>query len=376
MKFSFSELFGIISSVLGVLLMILVLIKMKGKASIRITFILLLLVTLLEESLGVMNYSGKIKLFPFLIRIDSPIHYLLGPAYYFYVLSSLKTTFKFKYIHLLNLLPFIINIIQFMPLYSASTEYKLDYYNNYTLEGSQSFIMQNQYLFKTISAWVYLIAQFLVFNHYVLKNKISKKYNTQVALWIGICIFLQFITFSFTMFDNLTGYEVFGDSYKFAINMVGFLLSSLVVAIFFFPTLLYGNVIVETSNNEKYNSSKLKESSKIQILEDLHNYIKSDEKPYLNPKLSLTIVAKDLNVSNRRLSQVINEKKGINFNDYLNSMRVEVAKQLLVSDAYKKLTIETIALKSGFNSKSPFYAAFKKHTGISPKQFVNSSQKH
>jgi AraC-like DNA-binding protein len=43
---------------------------------------------------------------------------------------------------------------------------------------------------------------------------------------------------------------------------------------------------------------------------------------------------------------------------------------LLSSVEFQKLTIEAIAEKAGFYSKSPFYSAFKKHAGMTPKEFV------
>ncbi|MBS0001361.1 MAG: helix-turn-helix transcriptional regulator [Cyclobacteriaceae bacterium] len=52
----------------------------------------------------------------------------------------------------------------------------------------------------------------------------------------------------------------------------------------------------------------------------------------------------------------------------MNAFRIEFAKELLFSPDFNKFTIDVIAVKSGFNSKSPFYAAFKKYTGFTPKQ--------
>lgn len=64
----------------------------------------------------------------------------------------------------------------------------------------------------------------------------------------------------------------------------------------------------------------------------------------------------------------------MNLNDYINYLRVEEAKQLLVSDTYLKMTIDAIALKSGFNSKSPFYHSFKKYAGMSLKQYLGANK--
>jgi len=86
--------------------------------------------------------------------------------------------------------------------------------------------------------------------------------------------------------------------------------------------------------------------------------------------MSLQEVSLVLDINPNRLSQAINEKTGLNFKDYINSFRVEESKLLLSSPEFQKLTIEAIAEKAGFYSKSPFYSAFKKHTGMTPKEFV------
>ena len=105
-------------------------------------------------------------------------------------------------------------------------------------------------------------------------------------------------------------------------------------------------------------------------MDKMTEYIKDEGKPYLNPKISLQEVSAVLDINPNRLSQVVNETTGLNFKDYINSYRVEEAKLLLSSPEFQKLTIEAIAEKAGFYSKSPFYAAFKKHTGMTPKEFV------
>ena len=105
-------------------------------------------------------------------------------------------------------------------------------------------------------------------------------------------------------------------------------------------------------------------------MDKMSEYMKEDVKPYLNPKISLQEVSLVLDINPNRLSQVINETTGFNFKDYFNSYRVEEAKLLLSSAEFQKLTIEAIAEKAGFYSKSPFYTAFKKHAGMTPKEFV------
>jgi AraC-like DNA-binding protein len=137
---------------------------------------------------------------------------------------------------------------------------------------------------------------------------------------------------------------------------------------------LYGNLVVQKEIKEKYSHSKLSNEAKIEILNNLNTYMKGEDKPFLSEKIAMAEIAKIIKVSIQHISQVINEKTNLNFNDYVNSYRIEEAKLMLLSNDYSKLTIDAIAQKSGFHSKSAFYVAFKKHTGNTPKEFIAASE--
>jgi AraC-like DNA-binding protein len=146
------------------------------------------------------------------------------------------------------------------------------------------------------------------------------------------------------------------------------------IGLLFFSNLLYGNSVVEQEIKEKYSHSKLSNEAKIDILNNLNIYMKGEDKSLLSEKISMAEIAKKLNVSTQQISQVINEKTNLNFNDYVNSYRIEEAKKMLLSNTFSKLTIDAISQKSGFRSKSAFYVVFKKHTGNTPKEFISASE--
>lgn len=368
--YSLSEIFGSFSSLLGLLVAVLVCRYMKGKPIIQTSLLFLLIVLVLITFLGMLNYSGKIRMLPNLIRVDSPIHYLLGPATYFYTLTSLKDNFKFKNVYLLHLVPFFINVIQFIPFYLSDQEFKLMYYNELMTNGTV--IMKRQYLIKTLLLWMYLIAQVLLFIKYALKSKSIYTDNKYIFSWFIIFFGIQFIFYSGISFDHFTDLKTFSDPYKFAMNATSLMLILISITLLFFPKILYGSVFSDNLHHEKYSTSSLSEDNKAKILAAWLQFVNDNDKPYLNSKITITDVAKELKITSQNLSQVINEKTGLNFNEYINSLRIEEAKKILTSDSYNKLTINAIALKSGFNSKSPFYAAFKKHTGLTPKEFINT----
>jgi len=93
------------------------------------------------------------------------------------------------------------------------------------------------------------------------------------------------------------------------------------------------------------------------------------EKLYRNPTLSMDILAKKSNLSNGYLSQIINQKEGKNFYDFINTYRVEEVKTHLKDADFDHYSILGIGLEAGFQSKSTFNAVFKKMTGMTPTQY-------
>jgi len=76
-----------------------------------------------------------------------------------------------------------------------------------------------------------------------------------------------------------------------------------------------------------------------------------------------------LGINSKYLSQSINEAYSRNFFLYVNELRVEKAKSYLRTEAHANFSIEGIARQVGFQSKSSFYIAFKRITGLTPSAF-------
>lgn len=91
------------------------------------------------------------------------------------------------------------------------------------------------------------------------------------------------------------------------------------------------------------------------------------QKIYKRPDLTLSLLAKELNVRPQFLSQLLNDNLNKSFNQFINEYRVEEAKRLLKEDAHLK--IEAVGIECGFNSSSTFYSTFKKITGTTPSNY-------
>jgi AraC-like DNA-binding protein len=118
----------------------------------------------------------------------------------------------------------------------------------------------------------------------------------------------------------------------------------------------------------KYQNSSLSAEMGAALLAELEQYMQT-HKPYLDSSLSLPQLAEALSVSVNYLSQVINEHGQLNFFDYVNGYRVKEIIALMQSPEGTDRNLLELGLQAGFNSKSAFYAAFKKHQDMTPGQY-------
>lgn len=95
------------------------------------------------------------------------------------------------------------------------------------------------------------------------------------------------------------------------------------------------------------------------------------EKPlYLDPSLSLRSLAGHLGLHPNKLSWLLNEYVGQNFNDYINNFRLKEFQNRALNPAKRHITLLGLAYESGFNSKTVFNTYFKKKLGMSPRAWV------
>ncbi|MEM6814192.1 MAG: ABC transporter permease [Bacteroidota bacterium] len=114
----------------------------------------------------------------------------------------------------------------------------------------------------------------------------------------------------------------------------------------------------------KYKKSTLTPAIKSSILNRLEGVLQKEF--YLRNDASLSALAKELNASTHHLSQVLNESMKVSFQDLMAQYRIRKACELLKNKANEQVTIESIATRVGYNSKSAFNTAFKRRTGLTP----------
>ena len=108
---------------------------------------------------------------------------------------------------------------------------------------------------------------------------------------------------------------------------------------------------------------RLKEEQQRKKKEDILAYLAIH---YRDPDLSQTQVADAFQISNYTLSRMFKLRVGVGFSEYVNSKRLEYAKELLLTTEY---SIHDIARMVGFSSDNYFSRIFKANVGVSPTVF-------
>lgn len=114
-----------------------------------------------------------------------------------------------------------------------------------------------------------------------------------------------------------------------------------------------------------------------EIIENILERLKTFEleKEYLSQQISLNEMAKSFETNSTYLSKVINLKKGKNFSQYINDLRIDYAvEELKDNTTFRKYTIKAIANECGFKSAESFSKSFYKKYGIYPSYYLKQLQ--
>jgi AraC-like DNA-binding protein len=309
-------------------------------------------------------------IFTVLHSFGRPTYLLLMPILYLYINSLCYKDFFLKKIHLIHFLPYL--LISLFLLF-------LSIYHRVSLDGGvpSSWVYSfepNVYWFYTsiqhIQIIFYLSASIFTLSSY--RKRLRDFYSSIEKIDLNWCNFLL-ICFAGMWFIDLTNWilrlvqAVPGSIHAGLFNV------SLLINLFFTLMITYKGLSQSRSfsgiqESPKYASSNLKPADCQAIIRKLNVYMKN-EKPYLNPSLTVNELSKKLKTQPKYLSQAINTCLNQNFYDMVNSWRINELKERLKDEQYKNYTLLYLSYEVGFNSKSVFNAAFKKFTGTTPKLY-------
>lgn len=144
------------------------------------------------------------------------------------------------------------------------------------------------------------------------------------------------------------------------------------LSVLFYLTIFYhfrGKKSDPTRLSVKTEKKKITDTDAAAWIEKLEKTL-HDKKLYQDPNIKLSDVAKEVKITPHQLSQLLNDNLGKSFSVYINEYRIQEACTLITTNTH--LTFEAIGYEVGYNSKSTFYAAFRKVKNTTPALYKKS----
>lgn len=259
---------------------------------------------------------------------------LIGPMFFTYILSKIRSNavfIKHWRTHIMFWVVIVLGLMFFYPFYAQV-------------------VFNKDILLPLINLqWLVYVIITIWLLRFVFLQKTFNPINDQWLLFLSGGVLILWWSLHFINFDYfISGSIIF--SLLFYVGFIYFLVNRKAVAIIF-----------GVAGKQKFKNPEVND-----LLTRLTTLLQ-DQKLYTRPDLKMPEVAEAIGTSPHELSWLINTHLQMGFRDFLNHHRVEEAKKLLLQES--AYTIEAIGNQAGFKSKSAFYKAFKKHTGLTPTQY-------
>ncbi len=326
-------------------------------------------------------YFTKSMLYPQLLGLGIPLPLVHGPFLYLYTMALTNRGLAL-WTALFHFVPSLADLIYISPFLALPTEQKIYIFQHHG-EGYETFNLVNIILiiasgifYVTLSGLALRKHRLSIVNEFSSTEKINLDWLKYLIYWIGGIWVLVIIGNDDLVFGAVVLFILFIGF--FGIRQVGVFHS----AGFKSPGITGVESIAgeeDTGNNNaegfperrKYLKSGLNIDSSESLRRSLSEMMIT-EKPFRESELSLADLAMRLNAKPNHLSQVINELEGKNFYDYINSLRIGEFMRLAASSESRKYTLLGLAQECGFSSKSSFNRYFKKVTGKSPSEYLQT----
>lgn len=303
----------------------------------------------------------------------SSFFFLQLPTFYLYVLSVCYSDFKVKPKHLIHGVTFLIaNLILIPHFYAVDTDSKISFLSKIGSRPEVQFnhiLMHIQMLFYIVAAFMILRkARKIYLENYAGASIESLNWLFQFTVALSAFYFIALVKniFKFTEYPNIS-----------AGLKIGLVVFELIIIFWYLYKALNNPVLFRTIDSklklvqdiisEEKNSAQFANENEHhnEELLKLREYMMK-EKPFLSSSLTIQDISAGIEIPVRDLSLLINHTLEQHFYDFVNTYRVESAMDILKDGSKSKLTILEILYDVGFNSKSSFNTAFKKHTGYTP----------
>lgn len=296
---------------------------------------------------------------------------LLPPTLYFYVRSVLHTDFHFRARDWAHTLPFIIVILTFMPRFYLAENVALKLQINNNLQPSFELLFVHSFQYLQMAIYLGFIFIAIRRNRLTILNSFSDelKLNKQ---WLSHFMIFFMVSFALALIRNLVKFTGFQNALDVITPIM--MLAGLGFSCWILWQALHQPERFKGINSQleavrlPIDNKKITTEQALAIQAKLELHMQSQQS-FLNPTLNIDTLAEQVGIAAQDISLTLNHHLGRHFFDFINSYRIKAACDILASPASSEKTILDISLESGFNSKSSFNTAFKKHMQMTPSEY-------
>ncbi|MEZ5082117.1 MAG: AraC family transcriptional regulator [Bacteroidales bacterium] len=338
--------------------------------------------------------KGLYQKYPHFIMSVDQLIFLFFPLLYLQVKYLLESHTKFHRLDLFHFLPFLLSISFNLDFFLLPGEEKLFLTDNPTKYFNIIEIVSNEII--ALQGIIYSILSIRLIRTY---QKKIKDYQSTLdksiikVLYVGISLNL----FSWVIGTVGLNLEYLNVDIGFNYFVYTYLILVLVIYIISYAAVKSPEIFkldIDTIRDHsldlktliiKPRDSKYAEKESNKELDVVHELIEDpaiielndrlvlymeNNKPFLNPELSLPELANLLEMSRNQLSGLINQFHKKNFYEFVNQYRIEEVKKLMQDPSNKHLKLISLAYDAGFNSKASFYRIFKQLAGMTPSEYI------
>jgi len=300
----------------------------------------------------------------------------VGPLIYFYIQSRLNPAFIFKRKQAVHFYPVVIDIIPQL----TTLVYVVGVLSHFFPAGSRLWgrIIDYCDVYADIPRWISLTVYLWLSYRYIISRKEHYKPKSRNVTngfnWLLQFVYI-FFGFQFIWLVYLVPY-IIPRYTDWLLNTVDWYPVYIPLVVMIYWLGIKGYLISQSNISD---GQKRKITASVNLPEEIVHEITlllmkamQKDKLYMNPALNLDMVSKYIEIPPKTISAVLNQHLQTNFNEWMNSYRIDAFKQKICKADMQRLTISGIAAECGFNSQATFQRIFRQSVGMTPSQYMKS----
>ncbi len=324
----------------GVLLAITLLNIHRGNRIANRIMAAILFIFAADMMLHTLAYTEHILYFPHLSKLEPPLTFLLAPLFYFYVRALTGDQFGFTRKEALHFAPALVCVILLAPHYLQPADVKIQHFLLDHAKQCWQCVVIYWLILAQLFGYIVAIARLLRRHRERIQSSFSSLEKINLS-WLRNLLLVVILTWLAALIMQLVHPTIENANYVWLL---------VAIAIYWMgymglhqPEIFFG-ATNEKAAHKRYGKSTLTPEKADAYLQKLKGFM-AKVKPYLRSDLTLPLLARELNISTHHLSQIINEKLGQNFFEFINCQRVEEAKRRIVDPAYVNMNLAGIGLE-------------------------------